>query len=115
MGIAVSEIFLRGLHAVSFSGLLNPLDSPHHVRMDEASKYREGVVLARPTKPGRGSFVNCGMRKVRRGVVFASRWRASAPWKASPTEEETGSVLHLPRMQDTKLWAQAAGRAADFG
>uniref|UniRef100_A0A8C3IGS2 28S rRNA (uridine-N(3))-methyltransferase n=1 Tax=Chrysemys picta bellii TaxID=8478 RepID=A0A8C3IGS2_CHRPI len=43
--------------------LLNPLDSPHHVRIDEESEYREGVVLARPTKPGKGSFVNCGMRK----------------------------------------------------
>ncbi|KAM3825536.1 putative methyltransferase C9orf114 isoform 1-T1 [Vipera latastei] len=48
---------------LQFAGLLNPLDSPHHVRMDEESEYREGVVLARPTRPGRGSFVNCGMRK----------------------------------------------------
>ncbi|KAM4020861.1 putative methyltransferase C9orf114 homolog isoform 2-T2 [Anomaloglossus baeobatrachus] len=46
-----------------FAGLLNPLDSPHHVRMDEASKYREGVVTDRPTKAGRGSFVDCGMRQ----------------------------------------------------
>lgn len=45
-------------------GLLNPLDSPHHMRMDEDSEYREGVVLDRPTKQGKGSFVNCGMRKV---------------------------------------------------
>lgn len=54
--------------AVAFAcavlGLLNPLDSPHHMRVDEDSEYREGVVLDRPTKPGRGSFVNCGMRKV---------------------------------------------------
>nr|XP_003230220.2 PREDICTED: putative methyltransferase C9orf114 homolog [Anolis carolinensis] len=48
---------------LQFAGLLNPLDSPHHVRIDEVSQYREGVVLARPVKPGRGSFVNCGMRK----------------------------------------------------
>lgn len=51
--------FLRAI-----PGLLNPLDSPHHMRMDEDSEYREGVVLDRPSKPGRGSFVNCGMRKV---------------------------------------------------
>lgn len=44
-------------------GLLNPLDSPHHMRVDEDSEYREGVVLDRPSKPGRGSFVNCGMKK----------------------------------------------------
>ncbi|XP_063000557.1 putative methyltransferase C9orf114 homolog [Elgaria multicarinata webbii] len=48
---------------LQFAGLLNPLDTPHHLRIDEDSEYREGVVLARPTKPGRGSFVNCGMRK----------------------------------------------------
>lgn len=45
-------------------GLLNPLDSPHHMRMDEDSEYREGIVLDRPAKPGKGSLVNCGMRKV---------------------------------------------------
>ncbi|MEE6505597.1 hypothetical protein FKM82_005573 [Ascaphus truei] len=48
---------------LQFAGLLNPLDSPHHVRIDEESEYREGVVLDRPTKSGKGSFVNCGMRK----------------------------------------------------
>ncbi|XP_077334802.1 28S rRNA (uridine-N(3))-methyltransferase isoform X1 [Lithobates pipiens] len=48
---------------LQFAGLLNPLDSPHHMRIDEESEYREGVVLDRPTKPGKGSFVNCGMRK----------------------------------------------------
>ncbi|KAM9324322.1 uncharacterized protein PAF06_000347 [Gastrophryne carolinensis] len=48
---------------LQFAGLLNPLDSPHHMRIDEESDYREGVVLDRPSKPGKGSFVNCGMRK----------------------------------------------------
>ncbi|XP_005992155.1 putative methyltransferase C9orf114 homolog isoform X2 [Latimeria chalumnae] len=48
---------------LQFAGLLNPLDSPHHMRIDEKSEYREGVVLDRPTRPGKGSFVNCGMRK----------------------------------------------------
>ncbi|MGH0151353.1 UNVERIFIED_CONTAM: hypothetical protein FKN15_020385 [Acipenser sinensis] len=48
---------------LQFAGLLNPLDSPHHMRMDEESEFREGVVLDRPCKPGKGSFVNCGMRK----------------------------------------------------
>ncbi|XP_053329301.1 uncharacterized protein LOC128503280 [Spea bombifrons] len=48
---------------LQFAGLLNPLDSPHHLRIDEESEYREGVVLDRPTKPEKGSFVNCGLRK----------------------------------------------------
>lgn len=65
------------------TGLLNPLDSPHHVRQDEESEFREGVVVDRPTRPGRGSFVNCGMKKVGIGVGVkpcspgaARRWRA---------------------------------------
>ena len=47
------------------SGLLNPLDCPHHMRIDDCEiPYREGVVLNRPAKPGKGSFVNVGLRKV---------------------------------------------------
>ncbi|KAI1904743.1 hypothetical protein AGOR_G00008840 [Albula goreensis] len=48
---------------LQFAGLLNPLDSPHHMRVEEESEFREGVVLDRPSKAGKGSFVNCGMRK----------------------------------------------------
>ena len=44
-------------------GLLNPIDAPHHMRMDDISEFREGVVLARPVQKGKGSFVNAGMRK----------------------------------------------------
>nr|KAF6487631.1 SPOUT domain containing methyltransferase 1 [Rousettus aegyptiacus] len=47
----------------SSTGLLNPLDSPHHMRQDEESEFREGIVVDRPTRPGHGSFVNCGMKK----------------------------------------------------
>jgi predicted SPOUT superfamily RNA methylase MTH1 len=54
---------------LQYAGLLNPLDAPHHMRIDEVSPYREGVVLNRPVKENRGSFVDCGMRKVRRGGV----------------------------------------------
>ncbi|KAJ8339156.1 hypothetical protein SKAU_G00359420 [Synaphobranchus kaupii] len=48
---------------LQFAGLLNPLDSPHHMRVDEAAEFREGVILDRPSKAGKGSFANCGMRK----------------------------------------------------
>ena len=52
----------------SFAGLLNPLDCPHHMRIDDAASFREGVVLDRPVKKtskkkGTGSYVNCGTRK----------------------------------------------------
>ena len=52
-------------------GLLNPLDCPHHMRQDDHTPFREGVVLDRPVKQGAkgtkgtkgGSYVDCGMRK----------------------------------------------------
>lgn len=45
---------------LQFSGLLAPIDAPHHVRVEERSKYREGVVLEK--KGDTGSLVNCGIR-----------------------------------------------------
>ena len=48
---------------LQFTGLLAPIDAPHHVRVEERSKYREGVVLEKKgTGPDAGSFVNCGIR-----------------------------------------------------
>ena len=37
--------------------------SPHHLRIDEWCKYREGIVLKRPVKEGEGSWVNIGLTK----------------------------------------------------
>lgn len=49
---------------LKYSGLLNPLDTPHHLRADEWSKYREGVTVERPMKAEAGSWVNIGLRNV---------------------------------------------------
>ena len=48
---------------ILFEGLLNPLDCPHHTKVDEESPYREGVVLDKPVKDTKGSFVNVGLLK----------------------------------------------------
>ncbi|XP_062507487.1 putative methyltransferase C9orf114 [Corticium candelabrum] len=48
---------------LQYAGLLNPLDTPHHMRVDEELPFREGIVLDRPVKQGKGSFANCGTRK----------------------------------------------------
>lgn len=45
---------------LKFAGLQNPLDAPHHMRMDEWSPYREGSV-ASVSKDG-GCWVNCGLQ-----------------------------------------------------
>lgn len=44
-------------------GLTNPLDSDHHLRSNEYLRYREGVVLNRPTKDSKGSWANIGLKK----------------------------------------------------
>ncbi|XP_071444085.1 putative methyltransferase C9orf114 [Hetaerina americana] len=48
---------------LQFAGILNPLDAPHHFRQKDTTLYREGIVVKRPVKPGRGSMVNVGLEK----------------------------------------------------
>lgn len=51
------------LPELQYTGLMNPLDAPHHLRQEEESPYREGVVIDRPVKEGKGSWVNIGLKK----------------------------------------------------
>ncbi|EJD75089.1 deoxyribose-phosphate aldolase [Loa loa] len=47
-----------------YAGILNPLDCPHHLRASDLSvPYREGVVLDKPVKAGRGPICNIGLYK----------------------------------------------------
>ena len=46
---------------LQFTGLLSPIDAPHHVRAEDRCKYREGVVMDRKGPSG-ASLVNCGIR-----------------------------------------------------
>lgn len=56
--------FYFPLHSdLQYAGLLNPLDTPHHLRQTEDFPFREGCVTIQPTKPGRGSLVNVGLFK----------------------------------------------------
>lgn len=50
--------FFFPLHKdLQYAGLLNPLDAPHHLRQQDVSLFREGVVSNKPSKPGKGSLV----------------------------------------------------------
>ena len=42
---------------LKYAGLLNPLDSPHHLRATEFSQYREGIVLDRPASKQKGTQI----------------------------------------------------------
>ncbi|XP_055943451.1 putative methyltransferase C9orf114 [Argiope bruennichi] len=48
---------------LEYAGLLNPLDLPHHLRVEDECKYREGIVLNKPVREGKGSFVYIGLKK----------------------------------------------------
>ena len=43
---------------------MNPLDTPHHMKIDDVRPFREGVVLDKKTKTGAGSWVDVGCRKL---------------------------------------------------
>lgn len=56
--------FLFPVHKdLSYVGILNPLDAPHHLRAQDNFKYREGIITNKPVKEGRGSKVNVGLLK----------------------------------------------------
>lgn len=46
---------------LQYAGVLNPLDAPHHLRQQDVSLYREGVITNKPVKAGKGSHVNVGL------------------------------------------------------
>lgn len=46
---------------LQYAGLLNPLDTPHHMRLDKICEFREGIVTNKPTKGDKGSLVNAGL------------------------------------------------------
>ena len=50
---------------LQYAGLLNPLDTPHHLRQTEFSQFRDGIVMDRPAsnKKGKGAWVSCGLDK----------------------------------------------------
>jgi hypothetical protein len=47
---------------LQFAGLLAPIDAPHHVRAEDRSIFREGVVMDMTAGESGNSLVNCGIR-----------------------------------------------------
>ncbi|XP_016973690.2 putative methyltransferase C9orf114, partial [Drosophila rhopaloa] len=45
---------------LKYSGLLNPLDTPHHLRQQSMFRYREGVICDKKAKEGH-SYANVGL------------------------------------------------------
>jgi len=96
---------------LQFTGLMNPLDAPHHLRADEFSPYREGVVIDRPVKEGKGSWVNIGLKKdcqidVRLAVGTRITVKLDANSQDSELKFYTGTVVSQlePKKELGKYW-----------
>jgi predicted SPOUT superfamily RNA methylase MTH1 len=56
--------FLFPMHRdLRFAGLLQPLNTLHHMKIEDWCEYREGVVMDKPSPYGSGCLVNVGLRK----------------------------------------------------
>ncbi|XP_042905653.2 putative methyltransferase C9orf114 homolog [Parasteatoda tepidariorum] len=45
------------------TGEIHPLQLPSHLSINDESEYREGIVLNKPVKQGKGSYINIGLQK----------------------------------------------------
>jgi len=100
------------------------LDCPHHLRANEDSKFREGVVVEQQTSGGKGSFVNVGLLKSAsidrvldsgtRVTVELDDWKGST----SPARKKlVGKAVapSAPRERDGRYWGYSVRLAAGIG
>ncbi|XP_078082330.1 putative methyltransferase C9orf114 homolog isoform X2 [Mustelus asterias] len=105
---------------LQFAGILNPLDSPHHMRMNEVSEYREGVVVERLSGPSRGSFVDCGTRKeVQIDRKLQAGLRVTVQMCKNENSESKiwkGTVVapHVPRTEAGLYWGYTVRLASSL-
>ncbi|XP_037548171.1 putative methyltransferase C9orf114 homolog [Nematolebias whitei] len=105
---------------LQYAGLLNPLDSPHHMRIDEESEYREGRVLNKPPKQGKGSLVSCGLRKdVRIDKQLQPGLRVTVKLSKTQSQENKlykGVVVapHVPRTEGGLYWGYTVRLASSL-
>jgi methyltransferase len=95
---------------LQFTGLLSPIDAPHHVRADDRCKYREGIVLEKKG-PNGFSLVNCGIRN--RPVEIDRVLKTGIRCTVQLDIKSYGSVNHMkgkvvspstPREDDGTYW-----------
>lgn len=103
---------------LQYAGLLNPLDSPHHMRVDDESAYREGLVVDRPVKKGQGSYVNAGLRKeVQVDRNLKAGIRVTVRIDSTEGRHAVGTVVSPsePRTEKGLYWGYNVRLAQTFG
>lgn len=92
-----------------YAGLLNPLCAPHHLRQDDESTYREGIVTNKPIKVGHGSQVNVGLLKeihVDKTLMPGLRVTVKIPADQTNPKKLRGVVVppDVPRAETGVYW-----------
>ncbi|XP_066581850.1 putative methyltransferase C9orf114 homolog [Prorops nasuta] len=94
---------------LQYAGILNPLDTPHHLRQQDKSVYREGIVTNKPIKAGHGSQVNVGLKNdvhIDKLLVSGIRVTVKLPLELDNTKKVKGIVVPptLPRSEAGIYW-----------
>lgn len=104
------KAFFPQHHDLKFVGLLNPLDTPHHMKEDDNVPFREGIVLNKPVKTGNGSFVNVGLKtEIQIDRQLQSGLRVTVDMhslKDSTDKKQIKSVVspQIPRIEHGIYW-----------
>lgn len=101
------------------AGLLNPLDTPHHMRATDDSYFREGIVLNKPVRENRGSFADVGLSKeIQLDKYITPGVRVTVKMdKNTGNKKRTGQVVspNAPREQLGLYWGYQVRLARSLG
>lgn len=105
---------------LQYAGLLNPLDAPHHLRQEDVSPYREGVVTNKPVKIGKGSQVNVGLLNdvhVDKALMAGLRVTVRIPVEHQSNPKKPRGIIvspSVPRMESGIYWGYAVRLAKNL-
>ncbi|XP_044018093.1 putative methyltransferase C9orf114 homolog, partial [Aphidius gifuensis] len=104
---------------LQYAGLINPLAAPHHLKQQDESLYREGVVTNKPIKSGHGSQVNVGLlNDVHIDKTLQPGWRVTVkiPPEQNSTKRLKGTVVSpkLPRLESGIYWGYTVRLASNL-
>jgi len=106
---------------LQYAGLLNPLDSPHHLRADEEAEFREGIVTDKPVAEGKGSWVHVGLTnpvQIDKRLVAGTRVTVQSlpPDKADQKKTKGKAVApSFPRTARGLYWGYVVRQCESLG
>ncbi|KAK0091040.1 hypothetical protein PV326_003839 [Microctonus aethiopoides] len=104
---------------LQYAGVLNPLDAPHHLRQQDVSLFREGIVTNKPIKIGRGSQVNVGLLNdvhIDKVLTPGLRVTVKIPLNQTNVKKLIGKVVspNVPRQETGIYWGYTVRLASNI-